>query len=81
MDTGVTLGWGWESSRQVNWENTLSFGGGVYKFTDTNRLCYDIVPFVYHARARTLSGVLYPYIVLDYYVPWMGYCPREDEAR
>jgi hypothetical protein len=72
VDSGVTVGWGREESHEVSWGTELSLGGGVYKFTDLDRPCYDVVPFIYHARARTRAGVIYPYIELDYYVPWIG---------
>lgn len=73
VDTSVTGGYGREWTRSVNWEETLSFGGGVYKFTGAYD-CYDIVPFVYRAKARTQAGTAYPYLELDYYVPWIGAC-------
>jgi hypothetical protein len=48
-------------------------GGAVEKFQDPTRLCYDIIPFVYTAQARTLAGVVYPYLEMDYYVPSLPY--------
>jgi hypothetical protein len=74
IDTSVTGGYGRDWTRSVNWEETLSLGGGVYNFTDTTRLCYDIIPFVYKAKARTQADTAYSYLELDYYVPWIGPC-------
>ena len=81
VDGGVTVGWGRDESREVSWEQTLSFGSGVEMFPDPEgeRLCYEIVPFVYHARARTQAGVVYPYLEVDYYVPERWPCPASLE--
>jgi hypothetical protein len=69
MDTSITNGSGWESSRIVSWTDELEIGGGIDKFTDPDYTCYLIVPYIYHAKARTLGGTSYPYLEMDYYVP------------
>jgi hypothetical protein len=74
-----TYGQGWEEARMVTWEETLEIGGLVEKFQDNRRECYDIVPFVYTARAVTGAGLVYEYTELDYYVPWIGDCVLDVE--
>jgi hypothetical protein len=73
VDLAGTYGRIWEDSSVTSWESTLEMGGAVEKFQDPNRLCYDIVPYVYTARARTLAGVVYPYLEMDYYLARLPY--------
>jgi hypothetical protein len=77
MDVSFTYGKGWESSRTVSWETALEIGGSVSKFTDPTRQCYDIVPYVYTARAITQAGAVYPYLEADYYVPGVYDCAMQ----
>ena len=76
MDASVTAGFGWEESRSVSWTESLEIGGGVEKFAGGYD-CYEMVPYIYHARARTVAGATYPYIEVDYYVPWIGECTTQ----
>ena len=77
FDTSFAYGMGWESSRTVSWETALEIGGSVGKFTDETRQCYDIVPYVYTARAITQAGAVYPYLEADYYVPGVYDCAAQ----
>jgi hypothetical protein len=80
VDLAGTYGKSWEWSSVTSWESTLDMGGAVEKFQDPTRLCYDIVPFVYTARAKTLAGVVYPYLEMDFYVPSLPYpCAKVAE--
>jgi hypothetical protein len=80
LDLAGTYGKSWESSSVTSWESTLEMGGAVEKYQDPTRLCYDFVPFIYTARAKTLAGVVYPYLEMDYYVPSLPYpCAIEAE--
>jgi hypothetical protein len=74
VDGSGTYGQGWEEARMVTWEDTLEIGGLVEKFQDEARECYDLVPYVYMARAVTGAGQVYEYTEMDYYVPWIGPC-------
>ncbi len=71
VDAGVTVGFGWDASRSVSWSNELEIGGAVYKVSDPafQTCVYNVVPYIYHAKATTLAGVTYPYLEMDYYVP------------
>lgn len=73
VDLAGTYGRIWEDSRVTSWESALEMGGAVEKYQDPSRLCYDILPFVYTARAKTLAGVVYPYLEMDYYLPRLPY--------
>ena len=77
MDVSFTYGKGWEWSRTVSWEEALEIGGSVSKFTDETRQCYDIVPYIYNARAITQAGAVYPYLEADYYVPGVYDCAMQ----
>jgi hypothetical protein len=79
VDVSGTYGQGWEEARMVTWEETLEIGGLVEKFQDDTRECYDVVPFVYTARAVTGAGMVYDYTEMDYYVPWIGDCVLDVE--
>ena len=79
LDASGTYGQGWEEARMVTWEETLEMGGLVEKFQDDTRECYDVVPYVYIARAVTAAGAVYDYTVMDYYVPWIGTCALDTE--
>jgi hypothetical protein len=71
VDAGVTVGFGWDESRSVSWSNELEIGGAVYKVSNPafQTCVYNVVPYIYHAKATTLAGVTYPYLEMDYYVP------------
>jgi hypothetical protein len=80
-EVSFTYGKGSEESNITSWESTLEIGGSVEKFQDKNRLCYDIVPYIYKARAKTLAGVVYDYLEMDYYVPSLPYlCGKEAQG-
>jgi hypothetical protein len=80
LDIAGTYGRQSDSSSVTTWAKTLEIGGAVAKYTDDKRLCYDIVPYVHHARTVTAAGVDYKYLELDYYVPSDPYpCAREVE--
>jgi len=82
LDMAGTYGKSWESSSVTSWESTLEMGGAVEKYQDPSRLCYDIVPYVYTARAKTLAGVVYPYLEMDYYVLSLPYpCALQGESQ
>lgn len=76
MDTSLTTGFGWEESHSVSWTQDLEIGGGVEKFAGSYD-CYEMVPYIYHAKAKTVAGATYPYIEVDYYVPWVGECAKQ----
>ena len=78
VDLAGTYGKSWEWSSVTSWENTLEMGGAVAQFPDAGQTCYYIVPYVYTARAKTLAGVVYPYLEVDYYVP--EYCLKASRA-
>ena len=42
VDAGFTFGYGAQETREVSWEETLSFGGGVDMPMDITRQCYRI---------------------------------------
>lgn len=80
FDTSGTLGFGHEFSSVTSWESTLEMGGAVEKFT-ADRPCYDIIPYVYKARAKTAAGVVYDYLELDYYLYAAPYpCAKNKES-
>lgn len=77
IDTGFTEGFGWEESRSVSWSDELEIGGAVYKISDPAfQTCrYRVLPYIYHAKGTSLAGVTYPYLEMDYFVPWLeGNC-------
>lgn len=80
-DASFTTGFGSQSSNTTSWQESLSFGGGVYKFQDPNRPCYEIVPYVVQGNAVTAAGTSYPYFEMDYYVPWIGPCGIMSEEE
>jgi hypothetical protein len=80
LDASFTYGQAYDSARMVTWEKTLEMGGLVEKYQDPTRECYDIVPYVYTARAVTAAGMVYDYLELDYYVPWIGHCVLQAEG-
>jgi hypothetical protein len=71
VDLAGTYGKSWESSSVTSWGSELGIGGAVNKFTDPAYQCYDLVPYVYSGRAKTVAGVVYPYLEMDYYVPYI----------
>ena len=76
-DAGVTVGFGWDQSRSVSWSDELEIGGAVYKISDPAfQTCrYRVLPYIYHAKGTTLAGITYPYLEMDYFVPWLeGNC-------
>lgn len=83
VDSSVTLGFGWEASRSVSWEETLELGGAIDMPADLRFQYqgYELVPYIYHAKARTLAGATYPYLEVDYYVPALGACPGQPSGR
>jgi hypothetical protein len=83
VDSSVTLGFGWEASRSVSWEETLELGGAIDMPADLRFQYqgYELVPYIYHAKARTLAGATYPYLEVDYYVPALGACPGQPAGR
>lgn len=69
-----------EDSNTTSWAETLEVGGGVEKFQDDDRLCYDIIPYIHRTKTRTDAGVVYPYIEMDFYLPSLPYpCAKEAE--
>ncbi len=68
VDLTGTYGYRREWGSTLSWGEALEIGGSVEKYQDPNRLCYDIIPFVYTARAITAAGVVYPYLEMDYYL-------------
>jgi hypothetical protein len=74
-DVSTTVGFGGEESQITSWEDSLAIKAGVENFRDSGFKCYDAVPYLYHAKARTLGGTSYPYLALDWYVPRIYPCP------
>ena len=72
VDLAGTYGKSWESSSVTSWGSELGMGGAVEKFIDDSYQDYELVPYVYTGRAKTLAGVVYPYLEMDYYVPSIG---------
>ena len=74
--------WSFEDSSTTTWAETYEIGGGVEKFQDKNRLCYDIVPYIYNTKIRTLAGAVYEVTEMDYYLPRQPYnCPKQNEEN
>jgi hypothetical protein len=69
VDRSFTGGLGVRWSDSTNWTESLAFGGRVYSFNQQEYPNYQIVPYVYHANARTVAGTTYKYFEVDYYVP------------
>ncbi len=71
FDASFTRGSGTEWSSKVGWEDKLSFSGRFcpYAAACPSSTCrpYSVVPYVYHATARTLAGATYSYLEQDYY--------------
>jgi hypothetical protein len=78
-DVSVTQGKGKEYSNSMSWGDSLAFYGRIYHFQDARRPCYEVVPYVYQAKARTLAGVIYPYWEMDYYVKRIYSCGLRPE--
>jgi hypothetical protein len=78
VDTAYTTGDGWSTSEAYGWSQQVGFSAGLTDFYDDpddpgdDHSCYKVIPYVYQARAQTLSGFSYPYLELDYYVPCIG---------
>jgi hypothetical protein len=68
VDTSATFGMGFENSNTISWSDSTMFAGGYSWGADDSHPCYDVVPYVYQATAKTLAGGTYPYWVMDYYV-------------
>jgi len=80
FDVAWVGNWTNEDSNVTTWEKTLEVGGGVEKFQDDNRLCYDIVPFIYKAKSRSVAGTVLEYWEMDFYVPDVYNCVKEESS-
>ena len=81
FDASVKAGAGGEWSSSVGWETGIEFNGHVYHYPSScTSPCqrYSIIPYIYKAQAKTLTGATYNYLEQDYYVTRIGWLERDD---